>query len=78
MPVELSELDELQASYKAAVDDWVAIIREEEALASAADHSVAEIDEWENAADREDAARDKAKAAKQTYEDALREKFFHF
>ena len=78
MTVELSELDELQANYKAAVDDWVAIIREEEALASAADHSVAEIDEWENAADREDAARDKAKAAKQAYEDALREKFFHF
>lgn len=78
MPVELSELDELQANYKTAVDDWVAIIREEEALASAADHSVAEIDEWENAADREDAARDKAKVAKQAYEDALREKFFHF
>jgi hypothetical protein len=78
MPVELSRLDELQANYKAAVDEWVAIIRNEEALASVADHSVAEIDEWENAADREDAARDKAKAAKQAYEDALREKFFHF
>ena len=78
MPVELSRLDELQANYKAAVDEWVAIIRNEEALASVADHSVAEIDEWEIAADREDAARDKAKAAKQAYEDALREKFFHF
>ena len=78
MPVELSELDELQANYKAAVDDWVAVIREEEALASVADHSVTDIDEWENAADKEDAARDKAKAAKQAYEDALREKFFHF
>jgi hypothetical protein len=78
MAVEISELDELQASYKAAVDEWVAIIREEEALASPADHSIAEIDEWENAADREDAAREKAKAAKQVYEDALREKFFHF
>jgi hypothetical protein len=78
MPVELSELDQLQANYKTAVDDWVAVIREEEVLASAADHSVSEIDEWENAADKEDAARDKAKAAKQAYEDALREKFFHF
>ena len=78
MPVELSRLDELQANYKAAVDDWVAVIREEEALASVADHSVTDIDEWENAADKEDAARDKAKAAKQVYEDALREKFFHF
>ena len=78
MAVEISHLDALQANYKAAVDTWVAIIRAEEALASAADHSVTEIDEWENAADREDAARDKAKTAKQAYEDALREKFFHF
>jgi hypothetical protein len=78
MPVDLSELNELQANYKAAVEEWVAIIREEEALASVADHSIAEVDDWENAADREDAARDKAKAVKQAYEDALREKFFHF
>ncbi len=27
------ELDELQASYKAAVDEWVKAIRDEEALA---------------------------------------------
>jgi thymidylate synthase len=78
MTVEISELDELQAAYKAAVDEWVSIIREEEALASIADHSVTEIDEWENAADREDEARDKAKAAKEAYENALREKFFNF
>ena len=78
MAVETSELNELQSNYKAAVDDWVAIIREEEALASLADHSVAEIDKWEHAHDREEDARDKAKAAKKAYEEALREKFFHF
>jgi hypothetical protein len=78
MAVEISELNELQSSYKAAVDEWVAIIREEEALASGADHSVAEVDAWEEAHDREEEARDKAKAAKRAYEDALREKFFHF
>jgi hypothetical protein len=78
MAVEISDLDEMQATYKAAVDEWVAAIRHEETLASLADHSVAEIDEWENAADAEDEAREKAKEAKQVYEDALREKFFHF
>jgi hypothetical protein len=78
MAVEISELNELQSSYKAAVDEWVAIIREEEALASVADHSVAEVDAWEEAHDREDEARGRAKAAKRAYEDALREKFFHF
>jgi len=78
MAVEISELNQLQANYKAAVDDWVAIIREEEALASVADHSVAQIDEWEDADDREEEARDRAKEAKKLYEEALREKFFHF
>jgi hypothetical protein len=77
MAVEVSELDQMQADYKAAVDEWVAAIRREEALASV-NHTVAEIDEWEHAADAEEEARDKAKDAKQAYEDALREKFFHF
>jgi hypothetical protein len=78
MPVEISELDQLQAAYKAAVDEWVAVIRQEEALASNVEHSVAGIDAWEEADQNEEDARENAKAAKQAYEDALREKFFHF
>lgn len=78
MPVEITELDAMQAAYKAEVDAWVQAIREEEALASHADHSVTEIDAWEAAADAEEEAREKAKDAKKAYEDALREKFFHF
>lgn len=77
MAIEISTLDAIQAKYKAAVDEWVAIIRAEEALASV-NHSVAEIDAWEHAAYLEDAARLKAKAAKKAYESALREEFFHF
>ena len=46
------ELDELQAAYKQAVDNWVAAIREEEALASG-NHNVAELDKWEAAHFRE-------------------------
>jgi hypothetical protein len=78
MQTEHPELDEMQAKYKAAVDAWVAAIRREEALASVADHSVADIDAWEEADEDEEEAREKAKEAKQAYEDALREKFFHF
>jgi hypothetical protein len=78
MAVEISELDQLQQEYKAAVDAWVAAIRHEEELASVADHSVADIDSWEEATDREDELREAAKDAKRAYEDALREKFFHF
>jgi len=78
MAIEISELDQMQAKYKTAVDEWVAAIRNEEELASVADHSVIDIDAWEAADEAEDEAREKAKSAKQAYEDALREKFFHF
>jgi hypothetical protein len=77
MAVEISDLDQMQAAYKTAVDNWISTIREEEALASG-DHSEAEIDAWEAADFREEDAREKAKQAKKDYEDALREKFFNF
>ena len=77
MPVEISDLDQMQAAYKTAIDNWISTIREEEALASG-DHSEAEIDTWEAAGFREEDARNKAKQAKKEYEDALREKFFNF
>jgi hypothetical protein len=77
MSIELVELDAMQKSYKDAVDDWVAAIREEEALATV-NHDVADVDAWERAAMYEDELRQKAKAAKKSYEDGLREKFFNF
>jgi hypothetical protein len=77
MPVEVSKLDQMQAAYKEAVDQWINTIRQEEALASV-NHSEAEIDSWEAADFREEDARQKAKEAKKNYEEALREKFFNF
>jgi hypothetical protein len=77
MSGEHPELDELQATYKNAVEAWISSIRKEEALASV-NHSVAEIDQWEKAAFEEDDMRNSVKAAKAAYEDALREKFFGF
>ena len=74
---QTEELDRLQAAYKAAVEQWVKAIRDEEALASV-NHSVAEVDEWEAAHFREDELRDAVIAAKKLYEDALRLKFFDF
>jgi hypothetical protein len=70
-------LDQSRNAYKAAVEEWIAAIKQEEALASV-DHSVAEVDQWEQAHFREDKLRNKAKDAKKQYEDALREKFFGF
>ena len=77
MDADAHELDEKQAAYKAAVEAWIQAIREEEALASVA-HNIAEIDLWEGAAFREDEEREKVKAAKKAYEDALREAHFGF
>jgi len=70
-----AELDRLQGAYKAAVDDWVTAIRAEEALASV-NHTVAEVDLWENAHFLAEAAGSKAEAAKAAYEGALRSRFF--
>jgi hypothetical protein len=72
-----SDLDELQAAYKAAVESWISAIRKEEALASV-NHSVAEVDLWEDAGFQEEEMRKVVKEAKAKYEDALRDKFFGF
>ena len=77
MAGEHPELDELQAKYKAAVETWIAAIRKEETLASV-NHTIAEVDKWEQAHFEEDEQRSAVKEAKAAYEDALREKFFGF
>ena len=77
MSTQDGDLDRLQAEYKAAVDLWVGAIREEEAHASV-NHSIAEVDTWEQDAFREDDLRKQVRAAKSVYEGALREHFFNF
>ena len=77
MQKENSELDQMQDAYKAAVEEWIAAIKQEEALASV-NHSIAEVDKWEAAHFKEDEIRNKVKAAKKRYEDALRQRFFGF
>jgi hypothetical protein len=71
------ELDQLQAEYKAAVDDWVAAIRKEETLASG-NHNVAELDQWEAAHFREHKLHREVDYRKRLYENALRREFYGF
>ena len=71
------ELDQLQAAYKAAVDEWVTAIREEEALASG-NHNVAELDNWEAAYFHAHKLQREVDYRKRLYEDALRREFFGF
>jgi hypothetical protein len=77
MTIETAELDQMQKLYKAAVEDWIAAIRQEEALASV-NNDVADVDKWEAAHSREEDLRNKLLAAKKRYEDDLREEFFGF
>jgi hypothetical protein len=77
MAIEISELDTMQQNYMTAVDVWLEAIRHEQSLATV-NHSVAEVDLWEHAHDREEEARAKAKDAKKSYENALRKEFFNF
>jgi len=77
MAISAAELDQKQAAYKAAVEQWVAAIQHEEALASV-NHELADVDKWELAGEAEEELRSAAKLAKKEYEDALREEFFDF
>jgi hypothetical protein len=72
-----TELDTLRDAYKAAVEKWIASIREEESLATE-DHSVPAVDVWEHAGFAEGEARTVAKEARIAYEDALRKEDFGF
>jgi hypothetical protein len=70
--MEIAELDRLRQTYKDAVEQWIAAIRAEEALATP-DYSVHEWDLWEKAGFEEEDARKNALAAKTDYESGLRE-----
>lgn len=76
-PHSQEELDTLLAIYKSAVNDWISAIREEEDFATP-DHSMKEWEVWDQSGFREAAARDKAKAARAAYADALRHKLYNF
>lgn len=77
MEKEYPELDQMQSVYKAAVGEWIAVIRKEEALAST-NHTVAQVDRWEQAHFQEEKARNKVKAAKKQNKAELRAKVFGF
>lgn len=70
-------LDSRLAAYKAAMDEWKASIQAEEDFATP-DHSMKEWEAWDQAGFREAELRDKAKAARVLYVDALRAKLYNF
>jgi hypothetical protein len=75
--MENAELDKLRFNYKAAVERWIAAIREEEDLATP-DHSMIAAEKWDLANFAEEDSRKIAKAARQEYQDALRQVLYNF
>jgi hypothetical protein len=75
--MENAELDKLRFNYKAAVERWIAAIREEENLATT-DHSMVAAEAWDRANFSEEDARNIAKAARQEYADAVRQVLYNF
>lgn len=71
------DFDQLLKSYKQAVDGWVDAIRAEEALANA-DHSMKEMELWDDAAFKVQDAEAAAKKAHAAYKNALRKKNYGF
>jgi hypothetical protein len=72
-----AELNQLRATYKQAVDNWVEAIRAEEGLATP-DHSETAMERWDAASFREQDAQTEAKRARDAYQDALRKVNYGF
>lgn len=76
-PTSMSKpnLDDLQATYKQAVDKWVTAIRAEEALATP-DHSETAMERWDGADFGVQDAEKQAKEARDAYKEGLR--YLHY
>jgi hypothetical protein len=66
------EPSELRIAYKKAVDNWVAAIRSEEALALP-DDSMAAMEHWDEAHNEVEETQAKTVKARDAYKDALRQ-----
>lgn len=71
------DFDQLLATYRGAVDRWVNAIRAEESLANE-DHSMREMELWDDAGFKLHDAELVAKKARDAYKNALRRKNYGF
>jgi gas vesicle protein len=69
--MDKTSLDELQQTYKSAVDEWVTAIRAEESLATP-DHSETAMERWDRADFDIQATQKRAHKARDEYKEGLR------
>ena len=75
--MENIDFDQLYGAYKQAVDQWVNAIRAEEALAKG-DHSMTQMEAWDDAGFKLHDAELTAKKVRDAYKNALRKKNYGF
>jgi ribonuclease HII len=75
--MEKSDFDQLLAEYRAAVDRLVDEVHKEESLANE-DHSLVEMERWDDEEFKVEDAAKVAKKARDRYIDALRQKNYGF
>jgi len=75
--METIDFDQLLANYRNAVDRWIDTIRVEESLANE-DHSMREMELWDDAGFKLHDAEVLAKKARDAYKNALRKKNYGF
>ena len=75
--MENPDFDQLLSTYRQAVDRWVDAIRAEESLATA-DHSMVQMEKWDDAGFKLHDAELTAKKARDAYKNALRKKNYGF
>jgi hypothetical protein len=71
------DFDKLLSEYRQAIDNWMAAIEAEEALAND-DHSMVEMEKWDTAGFVVQDAEAIAKKARDRYKSALRKKNYGF
>ncbi len=75
--MENPDFDLLLSQYRQAVDHWVSAIRAEESLATN-DHSMVQMERWDDAGFKLHDAELAAKKARDAYKNALRKKNYGF
>jgi len=75
--MENPDFDQLLRSYRQAVDAWVEAIRAEESLATE-DHSMVQMEKWDDAGFKLHDAELTAKKARDAYKNALRKRNYGF
>ncbi|HEY1987819.1 MAG TPA: hypothetical protein VGG85_20570 [Terracidiphilus sp.] len=75
--METLDFEKLLGAYRQAVDEWVEAIHAEEGLATA-DHSMVQMELWDDAGFKLHDAEVNAKKARDAYKNALRKKNYGF